>query len=145
MSFDKHYPKRKDRRKPYYRSGKSCRACRPGGSCGWCRSNRLHKHKRREPVKEKAKCQEEFQRRVFDLLDADPGPQRGPASSARIHAQTKAVMRELDTIADHWHAKQEQALQREQENKRLGIDGLSEDLVNRFHRSAADNIDNKAE
>jgi hypothetical protein len=43
MSFDKKYPNRKDRRKPYYRSGRFDRTCRPGGSCPYCKSNRLHK------------------------------------------------------------------------------------------------------
>ena len=53
MSFDKHYPNRKDRRRPYYRSGVSDRTCRPGGSCPYCQRNRQHKHKRREQAKDR--------------------------------------------------------------------------------------------
>lgn len=114
--------------------------------CEWLGENGRSFYTRCVTIAEaKAKCQEEFQCRVFDLLEFDLGPQRSPTSSARIHTQTKAVVRELDTIADHWHARQEKAHQRKQEDKRLGIHGLSEDLVNRFHRSAADNINNKAE
>lgn len=41
MSFDNHYPNRKDHRKPYYRSGRFDRSCRPGGRCPACISNRL--------------------------------------------------------------------------------------------------------
>lgn len=73
-------------------------------------------------------------------FQADPGPQRGPASSARIHAQTKSVIRELDSIADHWHARQENAQKQDQENKRLGIHGLGADLVNRFRESKAASV-----
>lgn len=40
MSFDKDYPNRKDKRKPYRGSGRHTRSCRTGGSCGWCESNR---------------------------------------------------------------------------------------------------------
>lgn len=36
MSFDKHYPNRKDRRKPYRRRGKYDASCRPHGGC-WLR------------------------------------------------------------------------------------------------------------
>jgi len=43
MSFDnKNYPHRKDHRKPYYRSGKCDRTCRPNGGCPYCQSSRLH-------------------------------------------------------------------------------------------------------
>ena len=40
MGFDNHHPNRKDRRKPYRRSGRFDRSCRPGGSCPWCIRNR---------------------------------------------------------------------------------------------------------
>jgi hypothetical protein len=53
MSFDNHYPNRKDWRKPYHRSRAFDRTCRPGGSCPWCHGGRLHKHKRRESVMER--------------------------------------------------------------------------------------------
>jgi hypothetical protein len=43
VSFDKYYPKRKDHRKPYYKSGRFDRSCRPGGNCPWCKRNRLFK------------------------------------------------------------------------------------------------------
>lgn len=50
MSFDKDYPNRKDRRKPYLKKGpKNSRGCRHGGSCSRCRENRLY-----QTIKEKA-------------------------------------------------------------------------------------------
>lgn len=45
--FDKHYPHRKDWRKPYRRSQAFDRSCRPHGSCAWCRGDRLHAYKRK--------------------------------------------------------------------------------------------------
>lgn len=36
MGFDKRYPKRKDRRKPYSGSKRFDRSCRNHGSCPWC-------------------------------------------------------------------------------------------------------------
>ncbi len=45
MSFDgKHYPNRKDWRRPYRKSARFDASCRPGGSCGYCRNNRMHRH-----------------------------------------------------------------------------------------------------
>lgn len=41
MAFDNNYPKRKDWRRPYYDGRKFCTSCRHGGSCDWCRRNRL--------------------------------------------------------------------------------------------------------
>lgn len=49
MSFDKHYPNRKDHRRPYRRGSKRFdRTCRNHGSCPYCERGRLHKHKRQE-------------------------------------------------------------------------------------------------
>lgn len=50
MSFDKHYPNRKDKRKQHRGSKSFDRSCRPGGSCPWCADGRKHADKRREPV-----------------------------------------------------------------------------------------------
>jgi hypothetical protein len=47
MSFDKNYPRRKDRRKPYIRRGAADRSCRPHGGCPWCLENRMHGYKKR--------------------------------------------------------------------------------------------------
>jgi len=52
MSFDTHYPNRKDRRKAYYRAARFDRSCRPGGSCPWCQGNRKHASRRRAPIVE---------------------------------------------------------------------------------------------
>lgn len=49
MSFDTHYPNRKDRRKQYHGAGRSDRTCRPNGGCPYCRRNREHKNYKREP------------------------------------------------------------------------------------------------
>ena len=50
MAFDNQYPKRKDWRRQYHAVAASVSpSCRPGGSCPYCRANRTHKHKRRQP------------------------------------------------------------------------------------------------
>jgi len=46
MAMDKAIQSGKEHRKPYYRSGRFDRSCRPGGSCPYCRGARL-KHTRR--------------------------------------------------------------------------------------------------
>lgn len=46
MSLEKAIKHGKEKRKPYHKSKRFDRTCRPGGSCGWCRGNRLHKHKK---------------------------------------------------------------------------------------------------
>jgi tRNA/tmRNA/rRNA uracil-C5-methylase (TrmA/RlmC/RlmD family) len=44
MSFDKDYPNRKDHRKPFETVAERVSTqCRHGGSCGYCKSNRLIK------------------------------------------------------------------------------------------------------
>jgi hypothetical protein len=50
MSLDKAILHGKEKRKPYYKSGKFDPTCRPHGGCPYCRKNRLHKHKRRQPA-----------------------------------------------------------------------------------------------
>lgn len=52
MSFDKKYPNRKDHRKPFYGSKRFDHSCRNHGSCGYCKSNRTHANKKREPILE---------------------------------------------------------------------------------------------
>lgn len=42
MSLDKAIEHGKEKRKPFYRSGKYDKTCRCHGSCPWCLSNRLH-------------------------------------------------------------------------------------------------------
>ncbi len=46
MSFDKYYPNRKDRRKPYYKSKRFDRSCRCHGNCQYCLSNRMYQYKK---------------------------------------------------------------------------------------------------
>lgn len=46
MSFDKDYPHRKDRRKPYRDSRAFDHTCRNHGSCAWCLRNRTFKLKK---------------------------------------------------------------------------------------------------
>lgn len=48
MSLDKSIQHGKERRKPYYRSGKFDRTCRPNGGCSYCEMNRMHKNKKKE-------------------------------------------------------------------------------------------------
>lgn len=52
MSLDKAIKHGKEKRKPYYKSGKNDETCRPHGTCPWCKNNRLHKHKRSEPIEQ---------------------------------------------------------------------------------------------
>lgn len=40
MSFDKHYPHRKDQRRQYIARGKCDRSCRPHEGCPYCEKNR---------------------------------------------------------------------------------------------------------
>jgi len=40
MSFDKNYPNRKDKRKPYRKSKAFDTSCRNHGSCPYCKENR---------------------------------------------------------------------------------------------------------
>ncbi len=42
MSFDTHYPKRKDWRKAYHGSKAIDATCRNHGSCPWCEKNRKY-------------------------------------------------------------------------------------------------------
>jgi len=59
VSFDKHYPNRKDKRKQYFKIAQRCdRSCRCHGGCKWCESNRLHSDNKKklsadEKLKEK--------------------------------------------------------------------------------------------
>lgn len=46
MSLEKAIKHGKEKRKPYYKSGKFDTNCRPHGSCSYCLENRCHKHKR---------------------------------------------------------------------------------------------------
>jgi hypothetical protein len=46
MSFDKNYPNRKDKRKPYRKAKAIDPTCRNHGSCPYCRENRTHQGKR---------------------------------------------------------------------------------------------------
>ena len=52
MSLDKAIQHGKEHRKPYRGAKRIDPTCRNHGSCKWCEGNRLHKHKRRAPVKE---------------------------------------------------------------------------------------------
>lgn len=63
MTFDRHYPNRKDHRAPYRRSARFDRSCRPHGGCAWCEGGRLHSSQRRmllldpdEPERELRPC-----------------------------------------------------------------------------------------
>lgn len=55
MSLDKAIQHGKERRKPYYRSGKFDPTCRPNGGCPYCENNRMHKNKKKECA-----CKEEI-------------------------------------------------------------------------------------
>lgn len=48
MSFDKNYPNRKDRRKPYNGAKNVDRSCRCHGGCSYCNSNRQYTTSKRK-------------------------------------------------------------------------------------------------
>jgi len=48
MSLEKGIQHGKEKRRPYCRSGKHDRTCRPGGSCPWCKRNRRIRQLREE-------------------------------------------------------------------------------------------------
>jgi len=50
MSLDKAIEHGKEHRKPYYKSGRYDKTCRPHGGCPWCYHNRFHKIKKSEPI-----------------------------------------------------------------------------------------------
>jgi hypothetical protein len=47
MSLDKSIKHGKEKRKPYYKSGRFDPTCRPNGGCSYCKNNRQHKHKKK--------------------------------------------------------------------------------------------------
>lgn len=52
--LDKSIKHGKEKRKPYYKSGKFDRTCRPNGGCPYCESNRLHNSKvKKQQAKDK--------------------------------------------------------------------------------------------
>ena len=50
MSLDKAIEHGKEKRKPYRGAKAIDYTCRDHGSCDWCRENRLHKFKKKEPI-----------------------------------------------------------------------------------------------
>lgn len=50
MSLDKAIKHGKEKRKPYRGAKAVDSTCRNHGSCGWCKENRLHKFKKKEPT-----------------------------------------------------------------------------------------------
>ena len=56
MSLNKAIEHGKEKRKPYRGAKAVDCTCRNHGSCGWCRDNRLHKFKKKEPIDYKKEC-----------------------------------------------------------------------------------------
>lgn len=50
MSLDKGIEHGKEKRKPYYGTGRFDPTCRPHGDCPWCEGNREHKKKKQKPI-----------------------------------------------------------------------------------------------
>lgn len=50
MSFDKNYPNRKDKRKPYTGNKAIDASCRNHGSCTYCNKARKYKINKRKPT-----------------------------------------------------------------------------------------------
>ena len=64
MSLEKAIEHGKEKRKPYFGSGRFDHTCRPGGSCPYCQNSRMYSNKKKE---QSAKYQEE-EVMVEDLL-----------------------------------------------------------------------------
>ena len=47
MSLEKGIRHGKEHRKPYYKSARYDKTCRPNGSCPYCKNNRYHKHNKK--------------------------------------------------------------------------------------------------
>lgn len=60
MSLDKAIEHGKEKRKPYRGAKAIDYTCRNHGSCDWCRENRLHKFKKKEPIKDNTENQEKY-------------------------------------------------------------------------------------
>jgi len=52
MSLDKAIEHKKEKRKQYHGSKAIDRSCRNHGSCPWCKENRLHKFRDKNPMTE---------------------------------------------------------------------------------------------
>lgn len=48
MGFDKNYPNRKDKRKPYTGAKAISHRCRNHGDCPWCKGNREYRNKKHQ-------------------------------------------------------------------------------------------------
>jgi hypothetical protein len=72
MSFDKQYPNRKDKRKPYRGSKRFDRTCRNHGACPYCETNRLHNTEKRKSIADAS--MEEFVNK--DMPSSDTIPER---------------------------------------------------------------------
>lgn len=46
MSLDKAIKHGKEKRKPYYKSGRFDKTCRSHGGCPYCYGNKMHKHRK---------------------------------------------------------------------------------------------------
>lgn len=61
--MDKAIEHGKEKRKPYYKSGRFDPTCRPHGGCPYCYNNRMHRHKKKindtinEAIEEAMKAQ----------------------------------------------------------------------------------------
>lgn len=64
MSLNKAIERKKEKRKIYRGSKAFDRTCRNHGSCDFCKSNRLHKFRRKEPIIERTEFSTEFISRI---------------------------------------------------------------------------------
>lgn len=62
MSLNKAIEHGKEKRKPYRGAKAVDCTCRNHGSCGWCKDNRLHKFKKKEPIEDNTENQEKYNR-----------------------------------------------------------------------------------
>lgn len=58
MSFDNHYPNRKDWRRPYHGGRRYDRTCRSHGSCPACEMARMRKRLKVRPADEEEQMEE---------------------------------------------------------------------------------------
>lgn len=65
--LDKAIEHGKEKRKPYYRSGKDDATCRPHGGCPWCKNNRLHSSKAKKITCEELEEEWEYEEELSSI------------------------------------------------------------------------------
>lgn len=77
MSLEKAIKHGKEHRKPYYRSERFDRTCRPHGSCPWCQSRRSYNSRRRLEAAQMQMEEWEYESEGFEQEREGEGDEEG--------------------------------------------------------------------